>query len=346
MMADRSSIDPSSAGPASVAPLAIGRRFAAVIVNYNGGSMLAECVRSCLAESIPAAQIFVVDNGSRDGSIEALELHVPGIQVVRNRCNAGFARAVNQGIRQSSSEFVLLLNNDARLEKGALAAFAEGFDERPKLAIAGAQLHSPDGRLQSAFAPLPSVAEELLPLALLRLFAPERFRRKTDQTEPMAVECVLGACLCVRAQFLPRLGLLDEDYFFFFEEMEWCRRARQMGLEVWYLPAAKAVHGGGATAGRFRGPARVEYQRSKLIFFRKTRPRVSYCIVSAFLVVRTFLNATASAVACVLTLFLNRKLRSKAGTYGYLLAWNLLLRPAHWGLPEKCPPNPSTPGSR
>ncbi|MGA3032954.1 MAG: glycosyltransferase, partial [Terracidiphilus sp.] len=68
MMADRSSIDPSSAGPASVAPLAIGRRFAAVIVNYNGGSMLAECVRSCLAESIPAAQIFVVDNGSRDGS--------------------------------------------------------------------------------------------------------------------------------------------------------------------------------------------------------------------------------------------------------------------------------------
>jgi len=322
-------------------PSAAGKRFAAVIVNYNGGAMLMECVRSCLAEQIPPTQIFVVDNGSRDGSIEALDERVPGLNVLRNSCNAGFARAVNQGIRKSSSEFVLLLNNDACLEQGALAAFAQGFDERPNMAIAGAYLRSSEGRLQSAFAPLPSLAEELLPFSLLRLVASGRFRRKTDQTDPIAVECVLGACLCVRAQFLPRLGLLDEDYFFFFEEIEWCQRARRMGLEVWYLPTAKAVHGGGATANRFRGPARVEYQRSKLAFFRKTRSRASYLIVSASLAVRTFLNAFFGAVASVFTLFFNRNLRRKAGTYGYILAWHLLLRPSNWGLPEKCPPESS-----
>jgi hypothetical protein len=320
-----------------------GQRFAAIVVNYNGGVMLAESALSCLREGLPPAQIVVVDNGSRDGSIEDLKTQVPGLKLIRNSCNAGFARAANQGIRQSSAEFVLLLNNDARLEAGALSAFAEGFDAKPNLAIAGAQLHDPGGRLQSAFAPLPSVAEELLPLPLLRLMAPNRFQRKTLKREPAAVESVFGACLSVRAAMLPRLGLLDEDYFFFFEEIEWCQRARRMGFEVWYLPSARAEHGGGMTANRFHGPARVEYQRSKLTFFRKTRSRASYLVVSAYLVVRTFVNAVSGLAACLATLFLNRRLRLKTATYWYLLVWNLLLRPIQWGLPDKCPPVSSDP---
>jgi hypothetical protein len=319
-------------------PSDAGRRFAAVIVNYDGGVMLSECVRSCLREGIPPSRIVVIDNGSRDGSIEDLGKQIAGLNLVRNSCNAGFARAVNQGIRQAASEFVLLLNNDAQLESGALTAFAAGFDQRPKLAIAGGQLHDPAGRLQSAFAPLPSVAEELLPLPLLRLLAPRRFRRKTPETQPIAVESVFGACLCVRAAVLPGLGLLDEDYFFFYEEIEWCRRARRMSFEVWYLPSARARHVGGATANRFRGPARVEYQRSKLTFFRKTFNPAAYFVVSTFLVVRTLVNALACSVACALTLMLNRKLRLKAATYWYLFLWHLLLRPARWGLPGKCPP--------
>jgi hypothetical protein len=319
-----------------------GQRFLAVIVNYNGGAMLAGCVRSCLDEGIPQTHIVVVDNGSSDGSMEELARQLSGVRGIANPCNAGFARAVNQGIlqglKQTPAEFVLLLNNDARLEPGALAGFAFGFYRWPNLAIAGGQLHYPGGRLQSAFAPLPSLAEELVPLPLLRLFAPSRFQRKTSASEPIAVESVFGACLSVRAAVLPRLGLLDEDFFFYFEEVEWCQRARSMGFEVRYLPHAHAEHGGAVTANRFRGPARVEYQRSKLAFFRKTRGRASYWIVSAYTVLRTLINALAGGAACVFTLFLNRKLRLKAATYWYLLFWNLLLRPAHWGLPGKCPP--------
>jgi N-acetylglucosaminyl-diphospho-decaprenol L-rhamnosyltransferase len=313
-----------------------GARFAVIVVNYNGEPMLQDCVLSVVREGLPALQIIVVDNGSHDDSIENLERNIDGLTVIRNNCNAGFARAVNQGIKHTSAEFILLLNNDAQLESGALQAFAQGFDSLPNLAIAGGQLHYPDGRLQSAFAPLPSVAEEMLPLFFLKLISPHRFRRKTLQDQPMAVECVLGACLCVRNSFLSRLGLLDEDYFFFFEEIEWCQRARRMGAEVYYLPAARAIHGGGHTANRFRGPSRVEYQRSKLTFFRKTRSAAAYFAVSMFLVLRTFINALSGAVMCAATLFLNKRLRLKADTYWYLLCWHLLLRPALWGLPGKC----------
>jgi N-acetylglucosaminyl-diphospho-decaprenol L-rhamnosyltransferase len=318
-----------------------GARFAVIIVNYNGRPMLRDCVLSAVSEGVPAAQIVVVDNGSQDDSVENLERSFDGLAVIRNNCNAGFARAVNRGIKCASAgpsppEFVLLLNNDAQLESGALQAFAHGFDGLPSLAIAGGQLHYPAGRLQSAFAPLPSVVEEVLPLSLLKVISPHRFRRKSLQDEPTAVECVLGACFCVRSSVLPRLGLLDEDYFFFFEEIEWCQRARRMGVEVYYLPGARAIHGGGQTANRFRGPSRVEYQRSKLTFFRKTRSTAAYSAVSVFLVFRTFINALSGAVTCAATLFLSERLRLKAGTYWYLLCWHLLLRPATWGLPGKC----------
>ena len=314
----------------------VGARFSVVIVNYNGGRLLLECVHSAGQECVPPSQIVIVDNGSADDSIQSVETNVPGVQVIRNKCNAGFARAVNQGIGRASSEFILLLNNDAKLESGALHAFADGFDALPKLAIAGGQLHSPDGRLQSAFAPLPTLAEEILPLFVLRLISPERFRRKTPDEHPRIVESVLGACLCVRSSILPTLGLLDEDYFFFFEEIDWCRRAGQIGAEVYYLPTGRAVHLGGYTANRFRGPARVEYQRSKLTYFRKSRRPAAFYFVSGFLVLRTFINALSGTLMCAVTLCLNERLRLKAATYWHLLCWHALIRPASWGLPGKC----------
>jgi N-acetylglucosaminyl-diphospho-decaprenol L-rhamnosyltransferase len=313
----------------------VGARFSVVIVNYNGGELLLECVRSAVQEGVPQSQIIIVDNGSADDSVQAVVTNISDVQVIRNNCNAGFARAVNQGIRQASSKFILLLNNDAQLEPSALRAFADAFDALPELAIAGGQLRYPDGRLQSAFAPLPTLAEEILPLALLKLLFPDRFRRKTLDEHPMSVESVLGACLCVRSSILPALGLLDEDYFFFFEEIDWCRRAHQIGAEIYYLPNARAVHQGGHTANRFRGLARVEYQRSKLTYFRKTRYPAAFYFVSGFLALRTLINALFGTLMCALTLCLNKRLRLKAATYWYLFCWHALFRPASWGLPGK-----------
>jgi GT2 family glycosyltransferase len=315
-----------------------GARFSVVIVNYNGGAMLIECVRSLIGEGVLAKQIIVVDNGSRDDSVVRLEGEVPGTNIIRNPCNAGFARGVNQGLEHASGEFVLILNNDAQLQSGALRAFADAFDHIPKAAIAGGQLRYADGRLQNAIAPLPTLVAELVPRALLQWMHPRRFQGKSAAGAPIAVESVIGACMAARLVALPKFGLMDEDYFFFFEETDWCRRARRLGLEVYYVPGAQALHAQGHTANRFQSEARIEYQRSKLTFFRKTRSRPAYLAVSLLAPVKSGFNAVANTIVCIVTLFLITRLRVKALSYWRITAWHALGRPAGWGLPDKCPP--------
>ncbi len=314
-----------------------GARFSAVIVNYNGGEMLVDCVGSALQEGITAGNIVIIDNGSRDASVtNVLEAH-PAIQLVSNLCNAGFARAVNQGLARATADFVLLLNNDAELQPGALRAFVEAFDGIPRMAIAGGQLRYPDGRMQNAIARFPRLATELFPNAMLEFFLPARFKGTTASIDPVAVDCVIGACVAVRRAALPTLGPLDEDYFFFYEETEWCRRAWRLGFKVYHLPAARALHLQGGTARRFRGRARVEFQRSKLIFFKKTRTPLVFLCASALVTVGTCVDALVNTVLCVLTCFAIKRLRTKARVYLYLAGWHLMGRPESWGLPDKCP---------
>lgn len=317
-------------------PDSIARRYSAVVVNYNGEATLTGCIQSLLQEGLPAEQIFVVDNGSRDQSIPQLERAVPGVAILRNPCNAGFARAVNRGLAQAAGDFILLLNNDAQLQPGALRAFDEAFHRFPRLAIAGGQLQYPDGRLQTAVAPSPSLAAEFLSSALLRLLFPRRFRGKVLAHDPQPVDCVLGACIAARLDAVRQFGPLDEDYFFYFEEIDWCERARRAGLEVRHVPAACAFHLHGQTANRYRAGARIEYQRSQLTFYAKNRGAAASAVLSLLLPIKTAINAVMNTAGCVATGFLVEALREKTRVYWQLTAWHLLGRPTHWGLPEKC----------
>ncbi|MHB8346974.1 MAG: glycosyltransferase family 2 protein [Acidiferrobacterales bacterium] len=312
-------------------------RFSVIIVNYNGDAMLAACLRSILDQGVPAGNIVVVDNGSRDHSLAFAERDAPGIRVVRNTCNAGFARAVNQGLDLVCGDFVLLLNNDAQLDTNSLSAFAEAFDQIPELLIAGGQLHYPDGRPQNAIASIPTLASELLPKFLLKWLMPRPLYGKSQATHPMAVESVIGACLAVRRAGLAHLGKLDEDYFFFLEETEWCQRARRLGYQVCHVPAASASHSQGLTANRFRSAARIEFQRSKLTFFRKTQSRRAYLLVSLILPAKALVNAVSNSLACIVTLCLLRRQRARALGYWKIVLWHSLCRPKNWGLPDKCP---------
>ncbi|HUW98173.1 MAG TPA: glycosyltransferase family 2 protein [Acidiferrobacter sp.] len=312
-------------------------RFSVIIVNYNGAGMLAACLRSVLNEGVPAGKIVVVDNGSHDDSLVLAEQAAPGVRLIGNTCNAGFARAVNQGLDLASGDFVLLLNNDAQLEANSLCAFAEAFDQIPAVLIAGGQLYYPDGRPQNAVAAIPSLAGELLPKFLLNWLKPQRLGGKSQVINPAAVESVIGACLAVRRAGIAHLGRLDEDYFFFLEETEWCQRARRLGYRVYHVPAARAVHAQGQTANHFRSAARIEFQRSKLTFFRKTQGPLAYLIVSAILPIKALVNAASNSLICIVTLCLRRRQRARTLGYWRIVLWHGLGRPKEWGLPNKCP---------
>lgn len=319
--------------------IASGEQFSVIIVNYNSGPMLLDCVRSVIQEGVRAGSVIVVDNGSRDNSIATLKEDLPSVRIILNSCNAGFAAAVNQGLAVADRDFILLLNNDGLLQPGALQAFLDAFQRNPKLAIAGSQLRSLNGSSQTSIASSPTLLRELIPGPWVKLFS-FRNRQSYDSAAPIAVECVLGACIAVRASILPVLDGLDEDYFFYFEEIEWCERAWRKGFDVFYVPEAKVLHLRGKTAGNFSSGAHIEYLRSKLTFYRKQRSRLSYQAVSFHMLLSALLNAASNLFVVCITGGLAKKARRKSKNYGHALRWHLGGRSEAWGLPEKCPRKP------
>lgn len=317
-------------------------RFSVVIVNYNGGDMLLDCVRSVLESGLPMRQVVVVDNGSRDGSMARLEAMWPAGVSVRMGCNAGFARAVNRGLAEVTTEFALLLNNDARLEPGAWNALSEVFDQKARAAFLGGRLLHEDGRLQNAVAPFPRLYADFLPRALLRAVWPARYRGRPKGDAPLRVESLIGAMFAVRMAAVREFGALDEDFFFFLEETEWCHRAARRGWEVWHVPAARAVHAQGATAKKHNALARIEYHRSRLIYFRKTLP-AWYPLSLSLAWLKAGLNAVGNLVLAVLTLGLAPRVRAKAAVSARVFGWYVQGRPAGVGLPDKCPADAAAP---
>ena len=241
--------------------------------------MLSECLHSVLKQGVPAEQIVVIDNGSRDDSVDLAKREAPAIKLIRNGCNAGFARAVNQGLELANGDFVLLLNNDAQLQAGGLRAFAEVFDEIPRVLIAGGQLYYPDGHPQNSVAAIPSLTGELVPKFLLKWRKPWALHGKPHASRPVA----------------------------------------------------HALHAQGQTAQRFRSATRIEFQGSKLIFFRKTQGRLAYLLISAILPTKAVMNALSNSIACMLTLCLQSRQRARALGYWRIVLWHALGRPAKLG---------------
>ena len=311
-------------------------RFTVIVVNYNGGAMMSACARSLAVSGVSPAQIVVVDNGSRDDSLAQLELAVPGCQVIRMGCNAGFARAVNRGLSTVATEFALLFNNDARLEAGAFEALAAHFAEHPRAALVGGRLLYEDGRLQNAVAPFPRVWDEVLPKSLMRRLYPARYQSRPTGDQPLEVESLIGALFAVRMAAVREFGMLDEDFFFFLEETEWCQRAQTFGWQVWHLPDARAIHAQGGTAKRYNALARIEYQRSKRLYYKKTLPKL-YLLAWALLLLKAASNALFNGVLYLLGGGLSSRHRARTAVYWRVLGWYLAACPAHIGLPDKCP---------
>jgi GT2 family glycosyltransferase len=308
------------------------RRFSIIIVHRNGAQMLLTALAALHAACDPARdEIFVVDNGSDDGSADAVAHAWPDVQLIRNPCNNGFARANNQAIARATGEFIVLLNNDAFLAPDSLARFEAVFRAQPRAAVVAGQLLDGEGRPQRSAGYTPRALDEL-GLGFLR-----RRPRAPVIDGLTEVEAVVGACMTVRAAAIRDAGSLDNDFFFYFEETEWCHRFRRHGWQVLVEPAAHITHlKGASTRGKRRG-AQIEMLRSRLAFYGKTLPAPVALALTGYRILRLVLNTAMHLLAVTLSLGLHARLREKFMVYGAQLGWLLLGRPWHWGLPDKCP---------
>ncbi len=252
-----------------------------VVVNWNQRKLTDSCIRSVHQGSDAyAVEVIVVDNGSSDGSVESLRKSPKVQKLVLNEKNLGFAKAVNQGVALSEGEFVLLLNNDARLDEGALDCAVDSLKTNPAIAVAGFKITYPDGAHQSScfrFSSLRGLLSNALYLAQLfpasSVFNHERYGGG-DFSDTTEVDCVMGGCMLIRRSDIGEEGLFDEGFFMYGEEEDFCKSLDQRGRRRVYLPAATAVHEHSASS---RSPdlAAWAYEakaRAKMRFFVKWLP--------------------------------------------------------------------------
>lgn len=304
-------------------------RFSIVIPHRNGSALL-RCTIGALSESTgPDDEVFVVDNGSSDGSQAMLRGGHPDINLIENGCNNGFARACNQAIRAAKGRYILLLNNDALLPAGALDTLAADFEAEPRAGAIGARLIGPDGAPQRSRKPLPTPWSEI---------GLRRQERDVPREGGLAeVESVIGACLALRREALDEVGLLDERFFFFFEETELCLRLRQNGWKVLLDERIRVVHERGASVRRVSREARLELFRSRLVYYRAAFAPTTAAALIVYRVLRLAINWLFALLATLLTLGRHPASRERLSRYGHTLAWLLRGCPREWGLPGKCP---------
>jgi GT2 family glycosyltransferase len=241
-------------------------RLSIVIVSFNARAELANCLRS-LKENPPALdhEIVVVDNQSSDGSPDAARA-VAGVRLVRMERNAGFSAANNAGIAVSRGDLLLLLNSDTLVPPGAIDRLIARLAATPSAAVAGPRLVDESGRPELSFGRMISPLNELRQ----KRRSPEWIARETAREQ--FVDWVSGACLLVRRQDAVRAGLLDERFFLYTEDVDFCYAVRRLGRKVLFTPAAEITHLRGRSRASQPEASLAAYRRSQIAFYQKHHP--------------------------------------------------------------------------
>lgn len=302
-----------------------------IIINWNTRQMLLECIDSVErhAENLHY-EIIVVDNASADGSVEAVRARFPQVQVMQNESNLGFAKANNRALKIMRGKYAVLLNSDTLIMPGSIQILHGFMEKTPGSGMCGPQLLNSDGSFQKSFDRFPTLPGEFTSRTLIRLLAPEYYRRQfldkdAKAVGPAKVDFIIGACMFVRKEAIAKTGMLDEEYFFFYEEIDWCFRMRRAGWTVHHVPAARIVHFGGGSTRGLNLKARTESWRSRYLFFRKNlvSGRSGSLLLYALGAVQLFLRFIGYLVANLLVLFSLPRLRNRFMIFGYLLLWHL-----------------------
>lgn len=277
-----------------------------VIVNWNVKDYLRDCLRSVYEQTKGVRfEVIVVDNGSADGSQEIVRREFPQVRLIENPENRGFAAANNQGIKLATGRYLLLLNPDTVVLDDAIGKAVAFADGNPSVGIVGCQVLETQHSVQPTCFRFPSPMTIFMALTGLhslfpnnRLFALERFGDWARDTE-RDVDVVSGMFMLVRREAVDEVGLMDEDYFMYAEEADWCYRFWQAGWRCVFTPQARITHvdGGSKSTKQVSAQMYVQQQKSLLLFQRKNRGVLAWAITRCVCVIMLFARLCALSVA-------------------------------------------------
>lgn len=322
------SLKPGARRPADAASVP---DISIVIASWNGRSHLLDCLGSIDAlDDSASRQIIVVDNASSDGGPEAVQASFPSVVLLRNAENLGFARACNRGIERAAGRYVCLMNSDVVTRPGTLDALVRFMDARPRVGLVGPRVLNSDGSLQPSCRRVPGFANQLSDaFALWRVFprspwcAAETMTYWAHDSE-RSVDVLGGCCLVARREALRDVGLLDESFFLYSEDVDWSMRFHGAGWDVRFCPDAEVVHAGGASSSAAPQRFAVEQQRARLMLYRKhySRPAVAGLMVLAF--VHELNRATARLALYAFRPARRHEVAARIATHVACMRWMLL----------------------
>lgn len=260
-----------------------------VIVSWNVRRLLRSCLASLeRGRGGMELEVIVVDGGSGDGSAEMVAEEFGWVRLVARPDNVGFPRGNNIGLGEASGRYCLLLNPDTEVVGEALATMVGYMEANRTVGALGPQLLYPDGSIQSSRRRFPGLLTGLFESTWLQPLAPAGLLRRyyaedLADGETAEVDWVMGACLLVRREAIEQVGLMDEGYFMYSEELDWCRRIKEAGWRVVYLPTAQVIHHEGKSSEQAVTARHINFQRAKLRYFRKFHGRMTYVVLRLFL---------------------------------------------------------------
>lgn len=272
-----------------------------IIVSWNVRELLEGCLRSISGRSELALQIIVVDGASSDGSAAMVAEKFPEVELVVCQENVGFPRGNNVGLERANGRYILLLNPDTIVHDDALAKMVSYLEQNPQVGVVGPQLLNEDGSVQSSRRRFPTLRTAFFESTWLQPYAPQavldtHFVRDVADDETAVVEWVMGACLMTRQEVVAQVGGMDEKYFMYSEELDYCRRIHEVGWQVVYYPQAQVTHLSGKSSEQAVTYRHINFNRAKLRYFRKYHGRLAAGVLRIFLLASYGWQLTLEAI--------------------------------------------------
>ena len=259
-----------------------------IIVSWNVCELLQNCLYSVFAQQGVALQLIVVDSASSDGSPEMVAELFPQVELIACETNVGFPHGNNIGLERANGRFILLLNPDTVLHDNALAKMVGYLAQNHSVGIVGPQLLNGDGSVQSSRRRFPTLRTAFFESTWLQPMAPQTvldryYVRDVADDKTAVVDWVMGACLMTRQEVVSQVGGLDEAYFMYSEELDYCRRVHQAGWQVVYYPQARVTHLSGKSSEQAVTRRHINFNQAKLRYFRKYHGRLAAGVLRLFL---------------------------------------------------------------